>query len=153
MSIISKCLQASETFLLESWPIPSVSRSLIIFDFMLPLCSSNSKNILMAFKSGNQTGHSRTFYDQSQALNVWFGMIVLLENPLIMRFSLFTQNVTVFVKMDWYFNESKSLIQSRFPLPAEKHPHYKTGAPPCLTMEMVLFCSEICLFWTRHTGT
>lgn len=57
----------------------------------------------MAFKSGNQTGHSRTFYDQSQAsvdVNICFGMIVLKENPIIMSFSLFTKNKTIFVKID-----------------------------------------------------
>ncbi len=55
----------------------------------------------------------------------------------------------------WYFNESMmSFIQSRFPLPATaKHPHNKAGPPPCLTKEMVFFCSlALPFFDTRHTA-
>jgi len=50
------------------------------------------------------------------------------------------KSIAIFAKMAWYFKEvMMSFKQSRFPpLATAKHPHNKTGAPPCLTMEMVV---------------
>ncbi len=106
-----------------------------------------NKIFSMRIKSGDLTGHSRTFYVRSlnQALSI-FGCILWDECParksIDHHLQSLHQGITILAKWPDISRIHDVLHTFMIPLPATvKHPHNKTGPPPCLTMEMVFFCS------------